>query len=172
MEVTLAEAAHRLGCTVDAARKRAARGTLPSRHDGRRLLIILPDDLPPVVPPVARPDTDRPPDADDRTRPDDPTPLLDALSAEVAYLREALRRSQEAEGEQRRIVAGLVARLPELTTGADRPPADTSTRETSTDAPGPNEATVELRLPHPTPATEGAPIVPSPRPWWRFWGGA
>ena len=44
LEVSLEEAARRLGTTSEAVRKRAARGQVPSRHDGRRLLITLPAD--------------------------------------------------------------------------------------------------------------------------------
>lgn len=42
VELSLEDAAARLGLTAEAVRKRAARGQLPSRHEGRRLLILLP----------------------------------------------------------------------------------------------------------------------------------
>jgi len=83
--------------------------------------------------------------------------LIEGKDAELARLADelerthaALRRAQEAEGEQRRIIAGLMARLPELAAPTPRPDAT---------AGPPAEAV-------PPPVAE----VPGPRkPWWRFW---
>ena len=54
------------------------------------------------------------------------------------------------DGQLRRIVAGLVGRLPELTTAAAQPPAEKST--------------------DPAPATQPGAGVPR-LPWWRRWLG-
>ena len=41
-------------------------------------------------------------------------PLVEFLEEQVDYMREQLRREREASAELRRIVAGLVQRVPEL----------------------------------------------------------
>ena len=149
MELSLEEAARRLGLTPEAVRKRAARGSLASRRDGRRLLIILPDQ---DAPPDARPDDDRPPTGHHRSPADG---LTEALRAEVSYLRGELTRAHERLDEERRrhdtIVAQLVSRLPELAA-----PASTRAGTLAEAAP---------------PVMAEVPAVPAParRPWWRFW---
>jgi hypothetical protein len=69
-------------------------------------------------------------------------------------LREQLRREQDAHAEARRIIAGLVQRVPELEAARE---ADQSAEE---------------GVPTPTPTEEReAPEEPSSRSWWRRFFG-
>lgn len=140
MELTLEEAARRLGLSPEAVRKRAARGTIASRRDGRRVVIILPDDTPP---PDARPD-------DDQTRPDATIAAMQrTIDALIGQLAEERQRHDAALAEERRIIAGLLARLPEIAATATRPD-DTAPAEQS------------------VPVEPLSPIGDTPpRPWWR-----
>ena len=131
------EAAEALGITADAVRSRIKRGTLPTEHEGGRVFVVMGR--------AARP-TDR---AQPTNRPGGQT---HDLQDQVQYLREQLRREQEAHAEARKIIAGLVHRIPEL------PAPDTP--------PGPPER---------GGATQDKGVVPTDDttqrrgPWWRFW---
>jgi hypothetical protein len=168
MEATLEEAARRLGCSTEAVRKRAARGTLPSRHDGRRLVIILPDG---DAPSDGRPDGDRPPDAGDRPRPDDHAGVvaamqqtIDLLTAQLHEKDEQIRRAQEAEAEQRRIIAALMQRPIELAQAVEPVDASGSTSDRNISSPAPSSPT-------PAPATplSEPPAEPVETPRRSFW---
>ena len=155
-DLPIEAAAARLGISVDALRLRIRRGkSIHGYKRAGRWYVRLPDDATDATDATGR---DR--DANDQPRPDQSAPvhegeaaLVEQLRSEVGYLRAALQRSQEAEGEQRRIIAGLMQRLPELA-------APASTRG---DAP--------TAAPAPSVMAE-VPAVPGParRPWWRRWG--
>jgi hypothetical protein len=73
---------------------------------------------------------------------------LDSLKEQLAYLREQLHQEREANRENRRIIAGLVQRVPELE-------PVTESRESSETA---------------TPEAEGVeetPLTQERRSWWR-----
>src|SRR5215207_7686603 len=136
--LTQREAAERLGVSVEAIRKRVKRGTLRSDKggDGRRYVCL--DDAP---------DTDR--DSGQAAgEPEDRTAEL------IATLREQLQAERQAHAEARRIIAGLVERIPALEAPAESAP----------DTPGSPEA---------APASEDrgdvrtAPQTAPQRPWWR-----
>src|SRR5215210_5876064 len=93
----LKEAAEALGLTSEAVRKRAKRGTLPSDTgpDGR--LYVWVDDR-----------------VDDGQTPGGRDALMVRLEGENEYLRRQLDEEREANRENRRIIAGLVQRVPEL----------------------------------------------------------
>jgi hypothetical protein len=80
--------------------------------------------------------------------------LVEELRDQVGYLREQLRREQDAHAEARRIIAALTQRIPELE--APREP-----REGDLSASGPPDRG-EAR-PSDAGAREGAQRVP----WWR-----
>jgi hypothetical protein len=64
-------------------------------------------------------------------------PLVEELRDQVGYLREQLRREQDAHAEARRIIAALTARIPEHE-------APSEPREAPSEAPGsPKTATEE-----------------------------
>jgi hypothetical protein len=102
--VLVNEAAELLGISDGAVRQRIKRGALKSTHEGGRLYVLLYDD------PTA--DTDRP---YDRT--------IDRTSELIATLREQLQAERQAHAEARRIIAGLVERIPALEAPADAPEA-------------------------------------------------
>ncbi len=129
------EAAEALGITADAVRSRIKRGTLTTEHEGVRVFVVMGS--------AARPT--------DRAQPTNrPGGQAHDLQDQVQYLREQLRREQEAHAEARKIIAGLVHRIPEL------PAPETP--------PGPPER---------GGATQDKGVVPTEgqtatsRPWWR-----
>ena len=129
--VPVAEAAELLGTSDGAVRQRIKRGTLPSTREGGRLYVLLYDD--PTVDPT------RP-----HNRTDDRTNEL------IATLREQLQAERQAHAEARRIIAGLVERIPQLEAPTDAP-----------QSPEPGEG---------QQGTGDAPQQPqaaTSRPWWR-----
>ncbi len=101
------EAADLLGTTVDGIRSRIKRGTLDSMKVGGQVYVLL--------------DPDQSPPSPDQTRPvgasgdqSDRDALLSELRETVRDLRERLDREEEANRENRRIIAGLIERVPEL----------------------------------------------------------
>ena len=93
-----------MGITVDAVRSRIKRGTIDHVRAGGRVYVLLGDD-------EARPghdqDTDQGGDQG-TTAPEDRTAEL------IATLREQLQAERQAHAEARRIIAGLVERIPAL----------------------------------------------------------
>ncbi len=143
--VPIAEAAARLGITVDAVRKRIQRGKLTGQKTDTGWTVVWTEpDIRPDTVPTAVPDL---------------APLVDELRDHVAYLREHLAREQEARSEADRRHAAeaerrdvlhreALARIPALGAGRDAPDA--------------------------SPAAPGAPEPPAPKsvasvPWWRVW---
>ena len=148
----IAEAARRLGLTPGAVRKRIKRGTLPAYKglDGQ-WYVPVPGDSPQGSPPPdghAEPAYDAAQDGGQAALYER---LIDQQASEIAHLRGELQRTQEALAEERRIIAHLVARLPELAAPieatANGHPHDVTAAETSTPAPA----------------------APVRRPWWQVW---
>jgi excisionase family DNA binding protein len=123
--VTVQEAARLLGISEGAVRARIHRGTLETERDSGTVYVRL--------------------NADDTTNErTEQSELVQTLREYNAALERQLNAEREASAELRRIVAGLVQRMPEL------------------------EAPSEPRE-SPVPKTEGEPPTPEepPRPWWR-----
>jgi septal ring factor EnvC (AmiA/AmiB activator) len=123
--VTVAQAAEILGVTVEAIRGRIKRGTLEhERHSGTVYVLL---------------------DADQSTNrlQSDSAALISAKDETISTLRDQLEAERQAHAEARRIIAGLVERIPAI-----EAPAEAS--EASEAA----EAASEGREPH--PATGGA----------------
>jgi hypothetical protein len=140
--LTQREAAERLGISVEAIRKRVKRGTLSSDkgEDGRRY-VYLDDD----------------PDAGG------PQPESDALTSELRdrlyYVEGQLQAERQAHAEARRIIAGLVERIPALEAPADSAPAAPQGPEPGEQAGDRGDVPADR---------EAAPQ----RPWWRrMFGG-
>jgi len=135
--VTLREAVIRLGVSEGAIRKRVARGTIRSEmgDDGLRYVWAGPLDG----------------GADGGT--DASSALVDELRDRVRYLEGQLDIRAEELREHRRIIAGLVQRVPELE--APQEPRESSTE--ATEQPGREEPQTPLEG-----TREGAQ-----RPWWR-----
>jgi hypothetical protein len=153
LRVTIREAAHRLGVTEAAIRKRIQRGSLSKElgSDGRVYVYL---DL-----------------SQDMSHPEsqvDREALLEAKEETIRTLREQLDAERRANEENRRLLAALIQRVPELEAPQERPGAPETPSE------GPERA-------EPRPATGGSqdgyerprdtaefPVRGSlTRPWWR-----
>ena len=135
----MAEAADALGITVDAVRSRIKRSTIDHEREGGRVYVLLGDDEP-------RPGRDQHTDQG-TTTPEDRSAEL------IATLREQLQAERQAHAEARRIIAGLVERIPAI----EAPQEASESPETVEEEPEraePHSATGE--------AQEGAR-----RTWWR-----
>src|SRR5215211_3974063 len=132
--VTVQEAARLLGISEGAVRARIHRGTLETERDSGTVYVRL--------------------NADDTTNErTEQSELVQTLREYNATLERQLNAEREASAELRRIVAGLVQRIPEL----EAPSEPRESPETATE-------TAES----PTPGVqEGAQ-----RSWWRRWFGA
>jgi hypothetical protein len=141
--VSVPQAADHLGTTVDALRKRVQRGTIPHERDrDGRVWILLDTGRP-------RQDTDQ-----DTDRPQsEPDALISEMRGRTEDLREQLEAERQAHSEARRIIAGLVERIPAI--------------EAPSDAPGTPEGTEEQQgRGQPRPDTSGAQ-EDARRSWWR-----
>jgi hypothetical protein len=126
-----------LGISADAVRSRIKRGTLKTVREGGRVFVVLGG-------------ADR---AQPTNRPGATDPPTDDLREQVRYLREQLRREQEAHAEARRIIAGLVHRVPAI----EAPPDERGPPQAGGGAPSGG-------------TTPGDRERPAQRPWWRrFW---
>jgi hypothetical protein len=136
--VDLPTAASLLGTTTEAVRKRATRGTLRSeRHDGRVVVWV---------------DDDRT-EGGREAQVEGDGALVEALRDQVTYLREQLDIRTEELREHRRLLAGLIERVPEL--------------EASREASGaPETVEEEPESAEPRSAAGGAQEAVR-RSWWR-----
>jgi hypothetical protein len=133
---TVPDAAEVLGISPEAIRTRLSRGTLDSEREGRRVYVLLEPDL-------TRHDKDR---TSDQTR------YVRSLEERVEHLRELLDGEREANRENRRIIAALTSRIPELESGPS--PGASESPETPVE---------------PRPSTTGPPEAEAQaerRPWW------
>jgi hypothetical protein len=110
----LREAAQLLGVSKDAVRQRIRRGTIRSEkgEDGR-VYVYVDASLN-----AAHPQADHAGhayfQAEGAQQHADSAPLVEELRDQVGYLREQLRREQDAHAEARRIIAALTSRIPEI----------------------------------------------------------
>jgi hypothetical protein len=145
---TVAEAADMLGITTGAVRNRLSRGTLQSIKESGTVYVLLSTDM-------SR-DAER--GADDIPG-GMPSPERDTLTSELRdrlrYVEGQLEAERQAHAEARRIIAGLVERIPAI--------------EAPSDAPGSPEPGEEQqgRGGDPQSATVGAQEGAQRRPWWR-----
>jgi|SRR5215207_1171893 len=151
--LTVPEAAQALGISPEAVRNRLSRGTLDSTKEGGTVYVLLGSDR-------LRSTTDIPNDTSQHTgdrsidSPKDSSRLVSAKDETIRLLTQQLEAEREASAELRRIVAGLVQRIPEL------------------------EASPESREAHVTDSEETAKNTASPeqeppqrRSWWRQFFG-
>jgi hypothetical protein len=114
--LTIQEAAAKLGIAPEAVRKRLKRGSLEGYKADGRWLVILPDQDADWtrVDSVQDAGMTRPDNGQDATTRE----LIDALKAEVTFLRRELETRTEAHGEEVRrkdhIIAAFTQRIPEL----------------------------------------------------------
>ena len=138
---TVAEAAQVLGISAEAVRGRIRRGTLPVEREGGTVYVL-----------IDRPSDTRTTGGQSRTTTDQPSDRTEIL---IAELQDRVRSLEEANRENRRIIAALTQRIPAIEAPLDERGSPETTRDEPEraaprpDAPGPSEA-------------EGVQ-----RPWWR-----
>jgi predicted ArsR family transcriptional regulator len=148
---TVAEAADLLGISAEAVRGRIRRGTLPVERDGGTVYVLV------DKPEPGRTTADQSRTTADRT--DDRTDaLIETLARQVEDLREQVRAERQAHAEARRIIAGLVERIPAIE--APQEPSESPQSEAS---PGPTETLTDAG---------GEAQEPDTRPWWQRWFGS
>jgi hypothetical protein len=154
--LTVAQAADRLGMSEGAVRSRIKRGTLPTERERGTVYVVLGGELAGGGP------AGEPP-ADHR--------LINSYAERVESLERALEAEREANRENRRIIAGLVNRVPELAA----PEREAGTAEGyPVPAESPETASGAGAEEGPPEESEG-PEERSSRPergypWWRLWG--
>jgi hypothetical protein len=151
--LTVPEAAQALGISPEAVRNRLSRGTLKSEKEKGTVYVLLQTDR-------SRSTADTPRHTGDRSTDitGDPTSLISAKDETIRLLTEQLEAERAASAELRRIVAGLVQRVPEL--------------EPAKDASEPQEAPVSA--PEDTAMEHAPPDQQDPsqrRSWWRAFFG-
>ena len=152
---SIPDAAKVLALTEEAVRQRVKRGTLDSIKVDGKLFVLLDNDTSEDLSNVRkRQVTDTSYDTSD-DRSDDTSRLVDALEDEVAHLRRQLDQANERDRENRRIIAGLVQRVPELEAPGE--PRESSVMASE----GTNNGTVG----------EGQDAPQERRSWWRQFFG-
>jgi len=141
------EAAEVLGSSVDAVRSRIRRGSVESEKepDGRVFVWLDPDES----------------GAQSQVQNEGSRALVEEMRGRIEDLREQLAAERRANEENRRIIAALTQRIPEI-----EPPA----QGVPSEPPGsPESATEQPGRVGPQPSVEGAQTDAQPRraPWWR-----
>ncbi len=147
------EAAELLGTSTEAVRKRATRGSLRSekRDDGR--VVVWVDD--------GRTGGGREAQGEG---PDNGGALVEVLTEQVAYLKAQLDTRTEELREHRRLLAGLIERVPEL----EAPTRDQGRSSGRSEAPETVEEAPEGAEPRSdSPGPQEAAETPERRSWWR-----
>jgi hypothetical protein len=137
---TVSEAAEILGISAEAVRGRVRRGTIPVEREGGTVYVLIEE------PKDHRTTGDQSRTTDDR--PGDRTDLL------IAELQDRVRSLEEANRENRRIIAALTSRIPAI----EAPPEARESPETVEDVP---ERTA------PRSSATGGAQEDTQRPWWR-----
>src|SRR5829696_1604168 len=138
--VTVPEAAEILGTTTDAVRSRMRRGKLRREEGEDGTVYVLLDGNVPDSPTTAKDgrETGNQTVGNGRETVDD-GPLVERMASEIDHLRGQLEEAQAANRENRRIIAALTQRIPELEAPLDeRGSPVTGSEESSSTAP-PNE---------------------------------
>ena len=131
--LTVAQAAARLGITEGAVRSRIKRGTLQTEPEGGRVFVLLGDGTPP---------TNQPPHTGEPSA-QEGAALAAQMQARIDDLREQLHAERRANEENRRIIAALTSRIPQLEPRQETPESSETIKEEPEraaprpDAPGP-----------------------------------
>lgn len=135
VRLTVKDAAKLLGISAEAVRQRIGRNTLRHEKVGTTVYVLL-DQI----------EIDQlQADTDGRQQDANQTALIKSQQEQITYLRQQLDREQDANRENRRIIAGLIERVPELPS-ATQPEQERTSQEsgedaaqqTSKDVPNPN----------------------------------
>jgi hypothetical protein len=120
--VTVAQASEILGVTVEAVRGRIKRGTLEhERHSGAVYVLLHADQMPTGRQPGDDQTTDQPQS--------DSSALISAKDETIAALHDQLEAERQAHAEARRIIAGLVERIPAIEAPQEAPEAAETVEE-------------------------------------------
>ena len=140
--LSVSEAADALGVTVDAVRSRIKRKTIAHERAGGRVYVLLGADQ-------GRPGHDQPTDQGGGSF------AAEGRTAElISTLQEQLQAERQAHAEARRIIAGLVERIPAIEAPQEAADASETARE-------------EPERAEPRPDTPGAQEGVQRRSWWR-----
>lgn len=142
---TVPEAAELLGVSQDAVRKRITRYTIESERDEAGRVYVYLDE----AETAKAADQDNVPTLDSAA-------LTSQMQARIDDLREQLEAEREANRENRRIIAGLTQRIPEINAPGRSPQAAQEQQEEAAEASTTQE----------TPAGHQGRVL---RSWWRFW---
>jgi hypothetical protein len=136
---TVSEAAEILGISAEAVRGRIRRGTIPVEREGGTVYVL-----------IEGTERHRTTGDQSRTTGDQPSDRTDLL---IAELQDRVRSLEEANRENRRIIAALTSRIPAIEAPQESPEAP----ETAEEAPDRAE-------PRPATATAQEGVQ---RSWWR-----
>jgi excisionase family DNA binding protein len=171
--MTVAQAASYLGISAEAVRARIQRGTLEHTKAGKTVYVLLPDEQTRHNGQQNERHDERNGERHDADRTqkhngrydEDQTVLLNDLREQIKYLREVVgTRDRELEtraeelAEMRRIVAGLVQRIPELEPARDTSPDAPERPQTPSEGASGSEG------------REGDAGQEKPSWWRRLWG--
>ena len=148
--LNVAQAAAQLGITEGAVRSRIKRGTLPTVKEAGRVFVVWASVAGGTSTANHAPNT-----GDSKAAPDQ--------RELVEELRDRVRALEETNRENRRIIAGLIQRVPELESPRDEPHGP----ETVTDEPSSTSAS-EAPPGRETASSQGPERRPS---WWRRFFG-
>ncbi len=146
---TVPEAAKVLGISPEAVRNRLSRGTLDSVKENGSVFVLL------------KTDTSRHADGTPEDISGESGGLISAKDETIRVLREQLEAEREANRENRRIIAGLVQRVPEIEAPRKAPESPRTSAEESGNQEG--QAT--------SGGAQEATESPDRRSWWRRWFG-
>ena len=121
--LTLQDAAQELGVTPDALRQRIRRGQYHSTKEEGRVYVYLNID---------RTKTERDVQVESNA-------LISEIQARVQLLEQELERAHERDRENRRIIAALTQRIPELEAPSEPPESPETATEQEPQTPGPDE---------------------------------
>jgi hypothetical protein len=141
-KLTVPEAGEALGISPEAVRNRLSRGTLKSVKENGRVFVLIDRDM-------ARDTDDIPTDT-----PPAHVAVIDAKDETIRVLEEQLEAERAASAELRRIVAGLVQRVPELEPASE-----------------PRESPLSAAAEHGVTQASRAPEKPVSSWWRRLFGG-
>jgi len=137
---TVSEAAEILGISAEAVRGRIRRGTIPVEREGGTVYVL-----------IAGTERHRTTGDQSRTTADQPSDRTGLL---IAELQDRVRSLEEANRENRRIIAALTSKIPAIEAPSESPEAPETVREE------PDRAA-------PRPDAGGAQESVQRRPWWR-----
>ncbi len=139
--LTVGQAAERLGISAEAVRQRIKRDTLHHVKEAGTVYVLLAD----------RQDADRTTDQ---------ALIVQRLDSEVQHLRQQLEQANERDRENRRIIAALTSRIPELTAAPEPSSSSEPTGSPETASTDAGMVDVGDRGTAPQEGTER-------RSWWR-----